>query len=268
MPFANSTTPFEPLPTDLLPLIHRSHVLTDGRFEEISSKVRSGALPRDPLALAHHLVRSQVLTEYQAHRLLRNKPQSLVVGRYVILDRIGSGSMGRVYKARHLLMDRVVALKIIAPEYVSSARKIARFQREIRLIGRLDHPNVVRAFDADQVSNVPYIVMEFVLGQNLGQLLRERGPLPPDEVAEFAAQAALGLAHAHEQGVLHRDVKPSNLLLNDDGRLKVLDFGLGILMEPDDLDEFATRDGIAVGTIDYMSPEQTCGHAIDGRSDL
>jgi eukaryotic-like serine/threonine-protein kinase len=268
MSLAYPTSSFEPLPTDLLPLIRRSQVLSEGKYEEIRDQVIGGALPREPLALANQLVRSQVLTEYQAHRLLKNKPQSLVIGRYVILDRIGSGSMGRVYKARHLLMDRVVALKIIAPEYVSSPRKIARFQREIRLIGRLDHPNVVRAFDADRVSNVPYIVMEFVLGQTLGQRLRERGPLPPDEVAEFAAQAALGLAHAHEQGVLHRDIKPSNLLLNEHGNLKVLDFGLGILMEHEELDDFATRDGIAVGTIDYMSPEQTCGHAIDGRSDL
>jgi eukaryotic-like serine/threonine-protein kinase len=253
-----------------LSVLKRSYALPEGKLDEVRSKVVSGEYPRPPVALAQRLVVDGLLTSYQVERLLRNKPQNLLVGRYVILDRIGLGSMGRVYKARHLLMDRIVALKVIAPEYVASARKVARFQREIRLIGRLDHPNVVRAYDADRVSNVPYIVMEYVQGENLSQRLQERGPLPPEEVAGFAAQAAQGLGHAHEQGVVHRDVKPSNLLVARDRQLKVLDFGLGVLMEhdEDDAEVFRTNDGIAVGTIDFMSPEQTCGHEIDGRSDL
>jgi len=144
---------------------------------------------------------------------------------------------------------------------------VARFQREMKLVGRLDHPNVVRAFDADQLNKVLYIVMEYVPGQSLGERLK-RGPIPAAEMFEYAAQAALGLAHAHEQGMVHRDVKPSNMLLTADRKIKLLDLGLGVLMEADSNATFATADGIAVGTVDYMSPEQALGRELDGRSDL
>src|SRR5262249_47236031 len=160
------------------------------------------------------------LTQYQARRFLAGKPHGLLVGRYIILDRIGSGSMGRVYKAHHQMMDRVVALKIIAPEISSNEKVVARFQREMKLVGRLDHPNVVRAFDADQINKVLYIVMEYVPGQSLGERLK-RGPVPAPEMFEYAAQAALGLGHAHEQGMVHRDIKPSNILVTDDRRVKI-----------------------------------------------
>jgi eukaryotic-like serine/threonine-protein kinase len=260
--------PSHAVPLDLLPLIRRSGVLTDRQFDEIRVKVLSGDYPNDSVALAERLVQDQILTPYQTQRFLNNKAHGLSVGRYVILDRIGSGSMGRVYKAHHRLMGRVVALKIIAPEIVTNARVVARFQREMRLVGRLDHPNVVRAFDADHVDNVLYIVMEYVNGQSLVQRLRVKGPIPPAEVVNYGAQAARGLAHAHAQGIVHRDIKPSNLLLNEDRQVKILDLGLGVLMEADNQMTFETADGIAVGTIDYMSPEQACGKEVDGRSDL
>src|SRR5262245_49772772 len=175
--------------------------------------------------------------------------------------------MGRVYKAHHLMMDRIVALKIIAPEIASNERVVARFQREMKLVGRLDHPNVVRAFDADQIHKVLYIVMEYVPGKSLAELFK-KGPIGPGDMINYAAQSALGLAHAHEQGIVHRDIKPSNILLTDDRRIKILDLGLGVLMEADNASTFATADGIAVGTVDYMSPEQACGREVDGRSDL
>ena len=175
--------------------------------------------------------------------------------------------MGRVYKAHHVMMDRVVALKIIAPEIASNDRVVARFQREMKLVGRLDHPNVVRAFDADQIQKVLYIVMEYVPGHSLGERLK-KGPIPPVEMVEYASQAAMGLAHAHEQGIVHRDIKPSNILLSGEGKIKILDLGLGVLMEADTSATFATADGIAVGTVDYMSPEQACGREVDGRSDV
>jgi serine/threonine-protein kinase len=259
--------PSQRVPPDLLPVIRASGVLSDRQFEDLRAKVLRGDLPGDPTALAERLVREKVLTEYQARRLLGGKSHGLVVGRYAILDRIGSGSMGRVYKAHHVMMDRVVALKIIAPEIATNERVVARFQREMKLVGRLDHPNVVRAFDADQINKVLYIVMEYVSGESLGHRAR-KGPIPTHEMINYAAQAARGLAHAHEQGIVHRDVKPSNLLLGDDQRVKVLDLGLGVLMEADEHTSFATADGIAVGTIDYMSPEQACGRDVDGRSDL
>jgi serine/threonine-protein kinase len=259
--------PSESVPLDLLPVIRASGVLNDRLFAEIKIKVLNGDYPNESRALADRLVREKIITEYQAKRFLSNKSHGLVVGRYAILDRLGTGSMGRVYKAHHVMMDRIVALKIIAPEIATNERVVARFQREMKLVGRLDHPNVVRAFDADQVSKVLYIVMEYVPGQSLGQKFRQ-ALIPPVEMVNYAAQAALGLAHAHEQGIVHRDIKPSNLLLTGDQKIKVLDLGLGVLMEADDQSSFATADGIAVGTVDYMSPEQACGRDVDGRSDL
>jgi len=255
------------VPLDLLGLIRSSGVLGERQLAEIKTKVLQGDYPLDSVELADRLVRDNLLTSFQAKRLLSNRPQGLVVGRYIILDRIGSGSMGRVYKAHHAMMDRIVALKIIAPEIASNERVVARFQREMKLVGRLDHPNVVRAFDADQIHKVLYIVMEYVSGRSLADLLKKR-PIPPLEMIDYAAQSALGLAHAHDQGIVHRDIKPSNILLTDERKIKILDLGLGVLMEADTASTFATADGIAVGTVDYMSPEQACGREVDGRSDL
>ena len=255
------------VPLDLLPVIRNSGALTEKQFLDVRSKVLAGSYPSDSRALADRLIAENLLTDYQVRRFLSGKSHGLIVGKYVILDRIGSGSMGRVYKAHHQLMGRVVALKIIAPEIVTNDRVVARFHREMRLVGRLDHPNVVRAFDADQSNKILYIVMEYVAGKSLGQRLKE-GILPPGEAVGYAAQAALGLAHAHEMGIVHRDVKPSNLLVNEAKQLKVLDLGLGVLMEADEHSAFATADGVAVGTVDYMSPEQACGREVDGRSDL
>ncbi len=259
--------PTPAIPKDLFAVIRESAVLNDRQLADLKAKILSGDYPSDSVALAERLVEDKILTEYQTKRFLSNKPHGLIVGRYVILDRLGSGSMGRVYRAHHQMMDRQVALKIIAPEIVTNEKVVARFQREMKLVGRLDHPNVIRAFDADQINKVLYIVMEYVQGESLGQKLR-KGTIPPIDMTDFAAQAALGLAHAHAQGIVHRDIKPSNLLCTDDKQLKVLDLGLGVLMEADSSTSFATADGIAVGTVDYMSPEQACGREVDGRSDL
>ena len=161
------------------------------------------------------LVKDGLLTEYQSRQVLKGKSQSLVFGRYVILDFLGKGAMGKVYKARHRMMGRIVALKILDPRYVSNTKSLARFHREMQLVGRLDHPNVVRAFDADRIGDYYFIAMEYAAGQTLQDLLQEHGALPPADVVYFASQAADGLAHAHARGVLHRDIKPSNLLLTD-----------------------------------------------------
>ena len=220
------------VPLDLLSVIRASGVLGERQLAEIKSKVMRGDYPLDSIALAEALVRDNILTAFQAKRLLSNRPHGLAVGRYIILDRIGSGSMGRVYRAHHVLMDRVVALKIIAPDISANERVVARFQREMKLVGRLDHPNVVRAFDADRINGVLYIVMEFVTGTSLGDRLQKKGPIPAAEMIDYAAQTALGLAHAHDQGIVHRDIKPSNILLNEDRRIKILDLGLGVLWRP------------------------------------
>jgi serine/threonine-protein kinase len=256
------------VPAEFLQVLKRAGILSEGRLADIRSKVLAGDYPIDSTELAKKLVKDRVLTEYQARRLLSNRPGGLIIGRYIILEKLGAGSMGRVYKAQHRLMNRISALKIIAPEISNNERVVARFQREMRLVGKLNHPNIIQAFDADKDRGILYIAMEYVDGDSLGQRLRSKGVIPPAELVDHAAQASLGLQHAHELGIIHRDIKPSNLLLGSDGVIKVLDLGLATLLEADEDGNFKTADGVAVGTIDYMSPEQACGRDVDPRSDL
>jgi serine/threonine-protein kinase len=254
--------------SDVVHAIRSSSILSERQLEKLEAKLAQGEYSPDSGALASSLVKEGLLTEYQARQILKGKSQGLVFGRYVILDFLGKGTMGKVYKAKHRMMGRVVALKILDSKYLSNPRSLARFQREMHLVGRLDHPNVIRAFDADRIEDCHFIAMEYAAGPTLQDLLQSRGALPPADVVYFAAQAAAGLAHAHAQGVLHRDIKPSNLLLTEGKKVKVLDFGLGTLLEKEELPAALTAAGVAVGTPDYISPEQARMVKIDGRSDL
>jgi serine/threonine-protein kinase len=253
---------------DFLQAIRSSSLLSERQVEKLEANVAEGNYPPEPAELASRLVKDGVLTEFQARQLLKGKPQGLTFGGYVILDFLGKGTMGKVYKARHRMMGRVVALKILDSRYITSTRSLARFQREMQLVGRLDHPNVVRAFDADRVGDCYFIAMEYVAGETLEDVLKARGALPPADVVYYASLAADGLAHAHSRGVVHRDIKPSNLMMAPGRKLKVLDFGLGTLLEKDELAASLTNAGFAVGTPDYISPEQARMVKIDGRSDL
>jgi serine/threonine protein kinase/WD40 repeat protein len=231
----------------------------------------------DVRVLARELVGRAWLTPYQANQLARGRGQELVVGPYLLLEPLGQGGMGQVFKARDPLMKRVVALKLIRAERLQKADALSRFQHEIVAAGRLSHPNVVIAHHAVQVGATVCLVMEYVEGTDLGQLLKQRGPLPPAEACEYVRQAALGLQHAHERGLVHRDVKPSNLLLTRaagaqaSGVVKVLDLGLARLGATADEDSATalTGDGTVMGTPDYMAPEQAGNaHAVDIRADI
>jgi serine/threonine protein kinase len=151
--------------------------------------------------------------------------------RYRLLGYIGGGGMGQVWKARHLVMDRIVAIKVVHPPLVGSADRVARFRREAQAVARLDDPNVVRSFDAEECGGLLLLVMEYVEGTDLDQLVRERGPLPAAEADDYVRQAALGLGHAHAAGIIHRDVKPSYILRTPTGQVKLLDFGLASLRQ-------------------------------------
>jgi eukaryotic-like serine/threonine-protein kinase len=264
----NESTTTTDAGSDFLQAIRSSGVVPEQQVQKLEAKITEGEYPSDPVELAAQLVKDEVLTAYQAHQIQKGRTEGLIFSSYVILDFLGKGTMGKVYKARHRMMGRVVALKILDPRYVSSDRSVARFQREMQLVGRLDHPNVVRAYDADRFADCHFIAMEYAAGVTLEDLLKARGALSPADVVYYASQAADGLAHAHAQGILHRDIKPSNLLLTPGRKVKVLDFGLGTLLEKEEVQTALTTVGMAVGTPDYISPEQARMVKLDGRSDL
>jgi serine/threonine-protein kinase len=220
-------------------------------------------------AAARELVAAGRLTGYQASAVLDRRFADLRMGNYDILDRLGAGGMGTVYKARHRRMKRVVALKVLSKEVAGKAEFAHRFQREVETIARLSHPNIVMAYDADECDAGPFLVMEFVDGRDLATEVRDRGPLPAADAVDRVAQAARGLGYAHARGIIHRDIKPGNILRAADGVVKVADLGLARLNTPAAGTTALTEAGIIVGTADYMAPEQATGVAdIDHRVDI
>ena len=175
--------------------------------------------------------------------------------RYRVVRLLGAGGMGAVYEAEHRVMQRLVALKVIKRAYTASAAALERFRREVRAAARLSHPNIVTTYDAEDAGETHFLVMEYVEGVSLGRLVKEGGPLPVAEACAYVRQAALGLQHAHERGMVHRDVKPDNVIRCADGTVKVLDFGLAALLVERGAGGL-TDTNVIMGTPDYMAPEQ------------
>jgi serine/threonine protein kinase len=190
------------------------------------------------------------------------------LGDYELLEELGKGGMGVVYRARHVLLNQTVALKLLPERFLNEPQAISRFRREMQSIGGLDHPNIVRAHNAGEADRQHFLVMEYVDGINLQQLVIDYGPLPVGAACEMIRQAALGLQHAHEHGLVHRDVKPANLMLNRRGTVKILDLGLARL-HASQLSQGLTQEGIPMGTVDYMAPEQwEDSSRVDIRADI
>ncbi|HKB05636.1 MAG TPA: serine/threonine-protein kinase, partial [Gemmataceae bacterium] len=224
----------------------------------------------DPELLARGLVKRGLLTPYQIRRLWQDRAADLFLNQYVLLDKLGEGGMGEVFRARHQGLGRDVALKVMRREKLDNAEAVRRFRREIRAAATLAHENVVAAFDADQAGDRHFFAMEFVDGTTLDRYVRERGRLPVGEACDYARQTALGLAHAHERGLIHRDIKPSNLLLSKDGVIKISDLGLVLVDDPGGLGgSRITKEGLTVGTPDFLAPEQGRNpRGADGRADI
>jgi WD40 repeat protein len=196
-------------------------------------------------------------------------PELLRHPRYRIMGVLGSGGMGAVYKAEHLLMQRLVALKVVGRELLQKPAAVERFLFEVKAAAKLAHPNIVHAYDAERAGDLHFLVMEYVEGESLAQRLAERGPLPVAEACSHARQAALGLQHAHERGMVHRDIKPHNLMRTPEGRVKILDFGLARFVSENTRTEGLTAPGVVMGTPDYIAPEQaTDSRHADIRADV
>jgi serine/threonine protein kinase len=245
----------------LLETLRGRNLLTSQQLRDLAIIARECAAVGE---LLQELERREWLTAYQANRLRRGQGEQLVVGPYVLLEPLDGGGMGQVFRARHRLLERVAVLKRIHPEYQANPRMAERFLREVRAAASLAHPNIVTVYDFYQEGDEFYLPMEFILGTDLHCHVERHGPLSVARACDFVCQACLGLQHAHGRGVVHRDIKPRNLIVSPNGQVKIIDFGLARR----DSDPTITSTGM-MGTPDYISPEQAVhAHEVDGRTDI
>ncbi|HMC88669.1 MAG TPA: protein kinase, partial [Gemmataceae bacterium] len=257
-------------PAEFLIRLVDSGLLAHGDLKDFLDKhpqLRAG----DTATMVKTLTAHGLLTPYQVTRLLAGQTFGLILGNYRIMERIGSGGMGEVYKAEHIHMKRTVAIKVLVTEEDNNSVFLQRFYSEMQATAVLSHPNIVLAFDAGEMA-VPnsdqevlrYLVMEFVPGKDLEQHVLDHGPLTVAQACEYIRQAASGLQHAHEHGLVHRDMKPSNLLLTPQNQIKILDFGLARVCR-----RRHTEAHMMLGSVDYMAPEQARdARSVDIRADI
>ena len=255
-----------------LALAARSGLVEPGRLTEVTDDWKNGpslAQTDGAQSCAEHFVRSGVLTAWQAHKLLEGRHRGFFLGKYKLLDHLGSGGMSSVYLAEHTLMQRLVAIKVLPQHRVSDSSYLARFLHEGQCAAALDHPNIVRVYDLDNRGKIHYLVMEYIDGRDLQQVVANDGRLEAHLAADYTAQAAAGLEHAHAAGLVHRDIKPANLLLDHYGNVKILDMGLSKLEVAEGLGAQLVQEDQVLGTADYLAPEQVIdSNAVDCRADI
>jgi serine/threonine protein kinase/WD40 repeat protein len=256
---------------DFLDLVRKSNQVDTSRLDAyLAQRRQDDTLPPDPTKFAALLVREGLLTNFQAEQLLQGRYKGFNLGGYRIIERLGAGGTGTVYLAEHEVMKRRVALKVVPPAVAADPGVLERFRREAQAAAVLDHPNIVRAYDFRQEGQLHVLVMEYVNGPSLEQVLQSGGPMSVPVACEYVRQAAVGLDHAHAQGLVHRDIKPGNLLVDPTGVVKILDMGLA-RFSPEGQESVTKKfdENTVMGTADYLAPEQAINlHDVDARADV
>ncbi len=254
-----------------LKMVAKSGLATEEKIEKLADKIRQSNDGRLPSAtkVAKIFKRQKLITDWHIEKLLDGKYKGFFLGKYKLLGHIGTGGMSSVYLAEHTKLHDRRAIKVLPKKRVKDATYLARFQLEAKAIASLNHPNIVLAYDIDNVDDVHYIVMEYVDGLDLQQLVKRDGPADPSTAADWLSQAASGLQHAHDKGVIHRDVKPANLLIDSKNIVRLLDMGLALVAAGDDESLTVANNENVLGTADYLAPEQALNsHKVDHRADI
>lgn len=256
---------------NFIDLVKRSQLVEEEQLERFLAKLRTengGKLPETQEDLAKALVEADLLTTWQSEKLLAGKHRGFILGKYKLLRMLGKGGMSSVYLAEHILMRARRAIKVLPKNKVADSTYLERFRIEARAAAKLDDPNIIHTYDIDEHEGQHYLVMEYVEGQDLHQLVKEKGPVDFLLAADYIAQVARGLSHAHEMGLVHRDIKPANCLLDKNGVVKLLDLGLARLID-DEASLTLDNNENVLGTADYLAPEQALdSHKADSRSDI
>lgn len=255
-----------------LKMVAKSGLVKPDAQQKLVDKLKAkfdGELPESPRKLAAYFRKEGLITQWHTEKLLAGKYKGFFLGKYKLLGHIGTGGMSSVYLAEHIRMGDQRAIKVLPKARVKDATYLARFQLEAKAIASLNHPNIVLAYDIDNESDVHYIVMEYVDGIDLQMLVKRDGAIDCSTSAEMIAQGARGLQHAHSKGVIHRDVKPANLLIDKNGVIKLLDMGLALVASGDEESLTVANNENVLGTADYLAPEQALNsHTVDHRADI
>ena len=256
---------------ELLVLIRKSGMIDDAKLTSFLDKRQAGrGIPPDARDAADLMVAEGLLTNFQAEQFLLGKWRGFTLGKYKLLERIGVGGMGQVFLCEHMFMKRRVAVKVLPPAKADQPAALGRFYREARAAGSISHTNIVRTHDIDQDGNLHFIVMEYVDGSNLLDVVKKFGKMDIARAVSYARQVALGLDYAFRDGIIHRDIKPGNILINRRGKAQILDMGLARFFN-DQNDNLTVKydDKIVLGTADYVAPEQVANsHSVDARADI
>ncbi|MGL6074929.1 MAG: serine/threonine protein kinase [Fimbriiglobus sp.] len=260
-----------PAPTNLdefLDVVRKSELIDTAKLNAFLASQQTDFA--SPSALAKSLLANGFITQFHADQLIRGKYRGFFLGKYKILDRIGLGGMGQVFLGEHSALKRRIAIKVLPPDRAENKFSRERFTREARAAAQLDHPNIVRAFDFDADGDVMFLVMEYVEGVTLHDLVQKVGPIEQNRAVHFLIQSASGLAYLKQHNMIHRDIKPANILVDRLGVIKILDLGLVRSSAGNDQENLTQGEGVKMlGTADYLAPEQAidCSN-VDTRADI